>query len=72
MPPKYRKWNPNDMIKAVNAVRTKDIGYLKASNKFGVPKGAVERYVKSDENPEELVGLLIAVKPHQGLKGQEI
>lgn len=63
MPPKHKKWNPNDMIGAINAVRSKQMGYLKASKTFGVPKGTVERYAKSNKTPEELVGLSIGRKP---------
>ncbi|CAH1998862.1 unnamed protein product [Acanthoscelides obtectus] len=47
MPPKHKKWNPNDMIKAIEAVKNKEMGYLKAAKVFGVPKGTVERYVRS-------------------------
>ena len=51
------------MIRAVKAVRNKEMGYLKASKVFGVPNGTVERYVKSDKNPEELVKVSIDRKP---------
>ncbi|XP_072389756.1 uncharacterized protein [Diabrotica undecimpunctata] len=39
------------------------MGYLKASKVFGVPKGTLERYVKSDKTPEELVGISIGRRP---------
>nr|CAH7767142.1 unnamed protein product [Callosobruchus chinensis] len=51
------------MVKAVKAVRNKEMGYLKASKFFNVPKGTVERYSKSDKSPEELVKLSIGRKP---------
>lgn len=43
------------MIKAVNAVRSKQMGYLKASKEFGVPRGTLERYVKKETESSELV-----------------
>jgi len=43
------------MIKAVNAVRSKQMGYLKVSKEFGVPRGTLERYVKKEAEPSELV-----------------
>ncbi|KAL3271431.1 hypothetical protein HHI36_021911 [Cryptolaemus montrouzieri] len=47
MPPIKRKtWDHAAMIQAVNAVRRKEIGYLRAAKQFGVPKGTLERYVK--------------------------
>ncbi|KAL3280021.1 hypothetical protein HHI36_017529 [Cryptolaemus montrouzieri] len=47
MPPIKRKtWDHAAMIQAVNAVRRKEIGYLRAAKQFGVPKGTFERYVK--------------------------
>lgn len=56
MPPIKRKsWDHDAMIRAVNAVRSKQMGYLKASKHFGVPKGTLERYVKKDANAEVLV-----------------
>nr|CAI5865211.1 unnamed protein product [Callosobruchus analis] len=51
------------MVKAVKAVRNKEMGYLEASTFFNVPKGTVERYSKSDKSPEELVKLSIGRKP---------
>lgn len=36
---KRKQWNKEDMIRAVRAVRNKEMGYLKASKAFGVPKG---------------------------------
>lgn len=43
------------MVKAMNAVRSMQMGYLKASNHFGVPKSMLERCVKKDANAEVLV-----------------
>ncbi|XP_072380494.1 uncharacterized protein [Diabrotica undecimpunctata] len=48
---------------AVNTVRNRGMGYLKASKVFGVPKDTLERYVKSDKTPEELVGISIGRGP---------
>ncbi|VEN44176.1 unnamed protein product, partial [Callosobruchus maculatus] len=63
MPKKHKQWDPLSMVNAVKAVRNKEMGYLKASKVFNVPKGTVERYSKSDKNPEELVKLSIGRKP---------
>ncbi|KAL3265424.1 hypothetical protein HHI36_009628 [Cryptolaemus montrouzieri] len=41
-----KTWDHAAMIQAVNAVRRKEIGYLRAAKQFGVPKGTLERYVK--------------------------
>lgn len=38
------------MNAAVQAVRYGEMGYLKASKQFDVPKRTLERYVKSEEN----------------------
>nr|CAH7719070.1 unnamed protein product [Callosobruchus chinensis] len=63
MPKKHKNWDPLAMVKAVKAVRNKEMGYLKASTFFNLPKGTVERYSKSDKSPEELVKLSIGRKP---------
>nr|CAH7754573.1 unnamed protein product [Callosobruchus chinensis] len=49
--------------KAVNAVRSKQMGYLKASKRFGAPKGTVERYVKKNTNAEVLVKVRMGRPP---------
>ena len=61
---KHKKWDPNQMKLAVNAVRAKEMGYLKASKLFGVPKSTLEDYVKQpNKTPEELIAVSIGRKP---------
>ncbi|CAH1980463.1 unnamed protein product [Acanthoscelides obtectus] len=64
MPPIKRKsWNHDAMIRAVDAVRSKGMGYLKASKHFGVTKGTLERYVKQDAEAEVLVKVCMGRPP---------
>ncbi|KAL3277190.1 hypothetical protein HHI36_012541 [Cryptolaemus montrouzieri] len=64
MPPIKRKtWDHAAMIQAVNAVRRKEIGYLRAAKQFGVPKGTLERYVKKDVRAEDLVQVRMGRRP---------
>ncbi|CAH1996388.1 unnamed protein product [Acanthoscelides obtectus] len=64
MPPIKRKsWNHDAMIWAVDAVRSKEIGYLKESKHFGVPKGTLARYVKKDAKAEVLVKVRMGRAP---------
>lgn len=45
---KRKQWNVANMNLAVEAVKNKSMGYLKASKTFGVPKGTLEKYVKKN------------------------
>jgi hypothetical protein len=66
MPPanKRKNWDPIMMVKAVKAVRTGEMGYKRASKYFEVPKGTLERYVKTHEKtPETLVEVRLGRKP---------
>ena len=46
------------MCRAVRVVRSGEMGYLKASKYFSVPRGTLERYVKdTSRSPEELVNV---------------
>ncbi|XP_022824970.1 tigger transposable element-derived protein 6-like [Spodoptera litura] len=64
MPPIKRKtWDHAAMIQAVNAVRRKEMGYLRAAKQFGVPKGTLERYVKKDVRAEDLVQVRMGRRP---------
>ncbi|KAL4704585.1 hypothetical protein ACJJTC_017840 [Scirpophaga incertulas] len=66
MPPIKRKtWDHAAMIQAVNAVRRKEMGYLRAANQFGVPKGTLERYVKKDVRAEDLMKSILE-SSHRG------
>ncbi|CAH2011671.1 unnamed protein product [Acanthoscelides obtectus] len=57
---KRKQWSKENMIRAVKAVTNKETGYQKASKLYEVPKGTLERYVKDDRNPEELVNVKVA------------
>lgn len=52
------------MIKAVNAVRSKQMGYLKTSKEFGVSRSILERYVKKEAESSELVKMRIGIQFH--------
>jgi len=44
------------MCRAVRVVRSGEMGYLRASKYFSVPRGTLERYMKdTSRSPEELV-----------------
>ncbi|XP_067120893.1 uncharacterized protein [Centruroides vittatus] len=62
-PIKRKTWDHHAMIRAVNAVRSNQMGYLKASKQFGVPKGTLERYVKNDAHAEVLVKVRMGRHP---------
>ncbi|KAG5866049.1 hypothetical protein JTB14_006422 [Gonioctena quinquepunctata] len=48
----------------INAVRSKEMGYLKASKLFAVPKTTLEDYVKqTTKTPDQLVAVSIGRKP---------
>lgn len=52
---KQKKWNPNDVIKAVKFVQNKKMGYLNASKVLGMSKGIVLRYLKCVTDPKDAV-----------------
>ena len=69
---KHKKWDPNQMELAIHAVRNKEMGYLKASKQFGVPKSTLEDYVKQfNKTPEQLVAVPIGRRPILSLKLEE-
>jgi hypothetical protein len=41
---KRKKWNPQVMQLAVNAVKENKMGFLKASKVYGVPRSTLENY----------------------------
>jgi hypothetical protein len=54
---KRKDWSKKAMCRAV---RSGQMGYLKASKYFSVPRGTLERYVKdTSRSPEELVGVYL-------------
>ncbi|KAK9711228.1 DDE superfamily endonuclease [Popillia japonica] len=53
---KRRKtWNRDALLGAIVAIKNKEIGYLKASREFGVPKSTLELYCKLNSPIEEAV-----------------
>ncbi|XP_072380823.1 uncharacterized protein [Diabrotica undecimpunctata] len=61
---KHKQWDPDRMIRAIRAVRGKEMGYLKASKLFAVPKSTLEDYVKQEnKTPEQLVAVKIGRRP---------
>ncbi|CAH1972182.1 unnamed protein product [Acanthoscelides obtectus] len=63
MPPKKRKqWNAEAMKRAVEAVKNKELGTLKASKAFGVPKSTLIDYVIS-KKPVTLLAIKLGRKP---------
>ena len=47
---KRRTWKEKDMDKAVTEVMNKEMGLLKASNMFQVPKSTLKDYVLRERN----------------------
>lgn len=61
---KRKKWDAVMMMRAVKAVRNREMGYKKAAKYFEVPKGTLERYVKdSEKTAESLVNVRMGRKP---------
>ncbi|KAJ8879880.1 hypothetical protein PR048_020500 [Dryococelus australis] len=54
--PAREKWESASMLKAVEAVRSKEMVFLKASKTFGVPRSTLENYVnhKTTQDAEML------------------
>ncbi|GBP59179.1 CENP-B homolog protein 2 [Eumeta japonica] len=51
--PKKKLWDPAAMKTAVEAVRTKEMGYKKAVKLFNVPRSTLKDYVKKSDKPIE-------------------
>jgi hypothetical protein len=50
---KGKNWSKEAMCRAVRVVRNGEMGYLRASKYFSVPRGTLERYVKDiSRSPE--------------------
>ncbi|KAI8780679.1 tigger transposable element-derived protein 6, partial [Biomphalaria glabrata] len=59
-----KQWTAVAMAAAVTAVRNKEMGYLKASKTFGVPRATLERKVKCIDTPlSEVVNVPLGRKP---------
>ncbi|KAK9739566.1 CENP-B N-terminal DNA-binding domain [Popillia japonica] len=68
---KHKTWNPDQMKLAIRAVREKEMGYLKASKVFDVPKSTLEDYAKQfHKTPEQLVAAPIG-RPVLSLEMEE-
>ncbi|GBP32552.1 hypothetical protein EVAR_23964_1 [Eumeta japonica] len=60
---KRKQWTRNNMIEAVKSVREKKMGLKKAVKLYNVPKTTLQRFVHSDQPPEEVVNTNIGRKP---------
>jgi hypothetical protein len=61
---KRKTWDKAVMVRAIHCVRSGEMGYLKASKYFQIPKRSLERYVKDkNRTPKELVGVCLGRKP---------
>nr|CAH7753508.1 unnamed protein product [Callosobruchus chinensis] len=64
MPLKQRKkWDAESMKRAVEAVRNREMGTLKASKSFNVPKSTLIDYVRSKKSTETLINIKLGRKP---------
>lgn len=62
--PKRKLWDPEAMKRAVEAVRTKEMGYKKAVQLFNVPRATLKDYVKnSEKSVEDVVYSKMGRKP---------
>lgn len=55
MPKKRKAWNKEEMISAILAVRQGVMGYMKSARTHNVPQTTLERYVKMEGSPEDIV-----------------
>jgi hypothetical protein len=61
---KRKAWDKESMVRAVKAVRDKEMGLLKASKMFNVPRETLKDYVKSrGKEVEHLVTMRMGRKP---------
>lgn len=66
-PGKRKPWSPDAMRKAVEAVKKKEMGFLKASRLFKVPRSTLENYVNNKgKTIDELLDTSIGRKPVLG------
>ena len=64
MPPKRKTWSTESMIAAVEAVKLKRMGYLRASKEYNVPKSTLKDYVKNkNKNVEQMISSRLGRKP---------
>lgn len=60
---KRKGWPRESMAQAVAAVRKKEMGYLKASTTYNVPKRTLIRYVKDPRPINEVINIKLGRKP---------
>jgi hypothetical protein len=61
---KRKAWDKESMVRAVKAVRDKEMGLLKASKMFNVPRATLKDYVNSrGKEVEHLVTMRMGRKP---------
>ena len=59
-----KKWDPNAMIRAISAIRNKEMGYFLASIHFKVLKSILEDYVKNSiKSADKLVSTNLSQQP---------
>lgn len=63
---KRKNWNTEDLVKAIKAVRNKDLSFKKASKMFLVPRPTLQRLVRISKPPEEAAVTKLARKPYHG------
>jgi hypothetical protein len=51
-----KKWDPERMKAAIEAMRKKEMGSYKASRIFNVPQTTLQRYVKDRQNSSSETG----------------
>ncbi|XP_017473048.1 PREDICTED: uncharacterized protein LOC108364016 [Rhagoletis zephyria] len=63
-PKKRQTWRKENMMEAISAVKTKQMGFLKASKEYNVPKTTLRRLVADEGRPvEEVVAAKLGRKP---------
>lgn len=58
-----KKWQDEEMIKAIISVRNKEMGLKKACKLYNVPHTTLQRFVNSGKIPEECVNQSVGRKP---------
>ncbi|XP_050340939.1 uncharacterized protein LOC126767492 [Bactrocera neohumeralis] len=58
-----RKWNAENMKKAIQAVRAEKMGILLASKTYGVPFATLQRAARSDKTIDEILAIPLGRRP---------
>lgn len=64
--PKRKKWNTDDMVMAIKAIRKKEMGLKKAAKTFSVPRATLQRLARGDKPPEEAAATRLGRKTIMG------